>query len=169
MNFGVAAKYSGKTNMRFDDTNPAKEDIEYVNAILEDVRWLAAGDIKASAPWYGEVRHASDYFQVTLDAAKYLIKQGKAYVDDLTPEQVKEYRGTLTEPGRNSPFRDRSIEENLALFEKMQTGEFPDGKCLLRAKIDMSSPNINMRDPALYRIKRARHPMTGDKWLIYPM
>lgn len=155
--------------MRFDDTNPAKEDIEYVNAILEDVRWLAGGDVDVNAPWDGEVRHASDYFQVTLDAAIYLIKQGKAYVDDLTAEQVKEYRGTLTEPGRNSPFRDRGIEENLALFQKMQNGEFPDGKCLLRAKIDMSSPNINMRDPALYRIKRARHPMTGDKWLIYPM
>ena len=161
-NFGVANLYGGRTNMRFDDTNPAKEDIEYVRSILEDVRWLVSGDTNANPPWDGEVRHASDYFQILYDAAMYLIKTGKAYVDDLSPEEMKVYRGTLTEPGKNSPYRERPIEENLSLFEAMKDGKFPDGHCILRAKIDMSSPNINMRDPAIYRIKRASHPMTGN-------
>ena len=170
LNFGIAANYGGVTNMRFDDTNPEKEDIEYVQAILDDVKWLVTDDHKSSiVPWDGEIRHTSDYFQLLADAAIYLIKQGKAYVDDLTADEMRELRGSLTEPGKNSPYRKRSIEENLELFRKMKDGEFPDGKCVLRAKIDMSSPNMNMRDPTLYRIKRAEHPMTGNKWVIYPM
>ena len=156
--------------MRFDDTNPAKEEMEYVNSILEDVQWLVLGNTNPiNPPWYGPVRHASDYFQTLYDAAIYMIEKGLAYVDDLTPEEMKEYRGTLTEPGKDSPYRIRSIEENLNLFKKMAAGDLPDGKCVLRAKIDMSSPNVNMRDPTLYRIKRAVHPITGDKWIIYPM
>jgi glutaminyl-tRNA synthetase len=170
LNFGIAKLYNGVTNMRFDDTNPAKEDMEYVNSILDDVRWLTTSDTKANPPpWDGAVRHASDYFDIIYNSAVFLIKNGLAYVDDLTADEMKEYRGTLTEPGKNSPYRDRSIEENLLLFENMKKGVYPDGQCVLRAKIDMTSPNINMRDPTLYRIKRASHPITGDKWLIYPM
>jgi len=175
INFGLAAAYKGVTHMRLDDTNPAKEEIEYVNSILEDVRWLVSGDNKevasslSSAPWFGPVRHASDYFHTIYDAATYLIEKGLAYVDDLTQEEMREYRGSLTEPGKDSPYRTRSIEENLRLFKSMKNGELPDGQCILRAKIDMTHPNMIMRDPALYRIKRAPHPMTGDKWCIYPM
>lgn len=169
-NFGVADSYKGSTNMRFDDTNPAKEDMEYVNSILDDVRWLITSDTKAHvAPWSGSVRHASDYFDVICDAAVYLIKNNLAYVDNLTPEEMKEYRGTLTEVGKDSPYRSRTIEENLQLFADMKSGKFQDGHCVLRAKIDMSSANINLRDPTLYRIKKASHPITGDKWSIYPM
>jgi len=169
-NFGIAAAYGGVTNMRFDDTNPAKEDMEYVLSILDDVRWLVKGDTNADpAPWVGKVRHASDYFQVIYDSAEYLIALGLAYVDDLTAEQMREYRGTLTEPGKNSPYRDRCIDENLSLFRQMKSGAFNDGEKVLRAKIDMSSPNMNLRDPTLYRIKRAAHPITGSQWLIYPM
>ncbi len=170
LNFGVAKLYNGVTNMRFDDTNPAKEDMEYVNSILDDVRWLITSDTKANPPpWDGAVRHASDYFDIIYNSAVFLIKNGLAYVDDLSADEMREYRGTLTEPGINSPYRDRSIEDNFLLFENMKNGVYPDGQCVLRAKIDMASPNINMRDPALYRIKRASHPITGDKWLIYPM
>lgn len=170
-NFGVAKEYNGATNMRFDDTNPAKEDMEYVTSILRDVKWLAAdisGD-DTGIPWNGAVRHASDYFQATYDAAMFLVKAGKAYVDDSTPEQMRDMRGSLTEPGVNSPFRERSIEENVRLFEAMKNGVLADGHCVLRAKIDMSSANMNLRDPTLYRIKRASHPITGNTWCIYPM
>ena len=156
LNFGVAEDFKGQCNLRFDDTNPEKEDIEYVNAIIEDVRWLGF-------EWAG-LYHSSDYFQQLYDYAVELIKQGKAYVDSLTAEEIREYRGTLTEAGKESPDRNRSIEENLDLFSRMRTGEFEDGKYLLRAKIDMASPNINMRDPALYRIKKAHHQRTGDEW-----
>lgn len=169
-NFGVAAAYKGATNMRFDDTNPEKEETEYVEAIKHDVCWLVTGDVKAnSPPWSGSVRHASDYFDTMYAGAELLIQAGKAYVDELSAEEMREYRGTLTQPGKNSPFRERSIEENLHLFRRMRSGELPDGTCILRAKIDMSSPNMNLRDPALYRIKHADHPMTGSKWPIYPM
>lgn len=169
-NFAVAKHYNGKTNMRFDDTNPAKEDMEYVLSILDDVRWLVTGDTKADpAPWDGAIRHASDYFPVIFQLAEYLIKQGLAYVDHLSAEEIREYRGTLTSPGKNSPYRDRSIEENLDLFYQMKSGKFPEGECVLRAKIDMSSPNINLRDPTLYRIKHSSHPITGNNWCIYPM
>jgi len=161
LNFGVAEDFKGKCNLRFDDTNPEKEDIEYVNAIIEDVKWLGF-------EWAG-LYHSSDYFQQLYDYAVELIKQGKAYVDSLSAEQMREYRGSLTEAGRESPDRKRSIEENLDLFARMRAGEFEDGKYLLRAKIDMASPNINMRDPALYRIKKAHHQRTGDEWPIYPM
>ncbi len=161
LNFGVAEDFKGKCNLRFDDTNPEKEDIEYVNAIIEDVKWLGF-------EWAG-LYHSSDYFQQLYDYAVDLIKQGKAYVDSLSAEQMREYRGSLTKPGKESPDRNRSIEENLDLFARMRTGEFEDGKYLLRAKIDMASPNINMRDPALYRIKKAHHQRTGDEWPIYPM
>ena len=161
LNFGLAQRYGGKCNLRMDDTNPVKEDEEYVESIQQDVRWLGYN-------WDGKVRYASDYFDQLHEWAVYLIKQGKAFVCDLNAEQMREYRGTLTEPGKNSPYRERSIEENLALFEKMRAGEFPDGHCSLRAKIDMSSPNINLRDPVLYRIKHASHHQTGDKWCIYP-
>eukprot|EP00981_Chlorochromonas_danica_P013618 scaffold6586_cov169-Ochromonas_danica.AAC.3 len=170
LNFGVAKAFNGVTNMRFDDTNPEKEDMEYVNAILDDVRWLVTGNTHAEpAPWDGAVRHASDYFQVIYDAAEYLIQNSLAYVDHLTQEEMREYRGSLTEPGKNSPYRDRSVEENLRLFREMRDGLHPDGHCVLRAKIDMAHGNINMRDPALYRIKKASHPVTGDKWCVYPM
>ena len=161
MNFGIAEAYGGVCNLRFDDTNPTKEETEYVDAIQEDIRWLGYN-------WPGEALFASDYFDTLYDYAIELIKVGKAYVDHLSPDEMREYRGTLTEPGKNSPYRDRSIEENLELFEKMKNGEFDEGTCVLRAKIDMSSGNINMRDPALYRILHAHHHRTGDKWKIYP-
>jgi glutaminyl-tRNA synthetase len=156
--------------MRFDDTNPEKENIEYVNSILEDVRWIETGKVSVSTdPWNGPVRYASNYFPVIYDAAEYLIRNGLAYVDHLTNEEIKVYRGSLTEPGKNSPYRDRSAEENLQLFESMKKGEFAEGYCVLRAKIDMSAANMNMRDPTLYRIKHFPHPMTGSEWCIYPM
>ena len=162
LNFGLAYIYDGLCNLRFDDTNPEKENDEYVNAIKEDVEWLGFH-------WAGEPRFASNYFDQLYDYAVGLIKDGKAYVDDLTPEEMREYRGTLTEAGKNSPYRDRSIEENLDLFTRMKNGEFPDGSKTLRLKIDMASGNINMRDPVIYRIRRAYHHNTGDKWCIYPM
>lgn len=161
LNFSTAEKYKGKCNLRFDDTNPDKEEEEYVRAIKEDVTWLGYE--------WSELHHASDYFHELFQYAIELIKAGKAYVDDLSAEEIREYRGTLTQAGKNSPHRDRSVEENLDLFQRMKDGEFSDGEKLLRAKIDMASPNINMRDPALYRIKRASHQRTGDEWLIYPM
>lgn len=162
LNYGLAKKYNGTFNLRFDDTNPTKEKTEFVDSIIKDVEWLGAH-------YDGEVKFASDYFQQMYEAAVKLIKKGKAYVCDLTAEQIKEYRGTLTEPGKNSPYRDRSIEENLDLFERMKNGEFEDGSKVLRAKIDMASPNINMRDPIIYRIARMTHHNTGDQWCIYPM
>ncbi|MBH1854567.1 glutamine--tRNA ligase/YqeY domain fusion protein [Stenotrophomonas sp. GD03819] len=161
LNFGIAGEFSGVCNLRFDDTNPAKEDPEYVAAIQDDVRWLGFS--------WNELRHASDYFQTYYLAAEKLIEQGKAYVCDLSAEEVRAYRGTLTEPGRPSPWRDRSVEENLDLFRRMRAGEFPDGARTLRAKIDMASGNINLRDPALYRIKHVEHQNTGNAWPIYPM
>ncbi|BBQ10364.1 glutamine--tRNA ligase/YqeY domain fusion protein [Stenotrophomonas maltophilia] len=161
LNFGIAGEFSGVCNLRFDDTNPAKEDPEYVAAIQDDVRWLGFE--------WNELRHASDYFQAYYLAAEKLIEQGKAYVCDLSAEEVRTYRGTLTEPGRPSPWRDRSVEENLDLFRRMRAGEFPDGARTLRAKIDMASGNINLRDPALYRIKHVEHQNTGNAWPIYPM
>ena len=162
LNFGIASEYSGICHLRFDDTDPVKEDIEYINSIQEDVKWLGFD-------WGKHLYYASDYFQQFYGYAIELIKAQKAYVCHLTPDEIKEYRGTPTEPGRNSPYRDRTVEENLSLFERMKKGEFPDGKCVLRAKIDMSHPNLNMRDPALYRIKHAAHHRTGDEWCIYPM
>lgn len=162
LNFGLAKDYQGKCNLRFDDTNPEKESEEYALSIQEDIRWLGF-------QWDGEVRWASDYFEQLYQYAVELIRQGKAYVDDLTPEQMREYRGTLTMAGKNSPYRERSVEENLDLFARMRTGEFADGSRVLRAKIDMASGNINLRDPAIYRIRRAHHIRTGDKWCIYPM
>lgn len=162
LNFGIAQDYQGKCNLRFDDTNPVKEDVEYVDSIKQDVKWLGF-------EWEGEPRYASDYFDQLYSYAIELIKKGLAYVDELSPEQIREYRGTLTSAGKNSPYRDRSIEENLALFEKMKKGEFAEGAASLRAKIDMASPFIVMRDPVLYRIKFASHHQTGDKWCIYPM
>ncbi|QSX79778.1 glutamine--tRNA ligase/YqeY domain fusion protein [Agrilutibacter solisilvae] len=161
LDFGVAREFGGECNLRLDDTNPAKEDPEYVRAIQDDVHWLGF-------QWH-DLRHASDYFEVFYLAAQKLIRQGDAFVCDLTAEQVREYRGSLNEPGRNSPFRDRSVEENLDLFTRMRAGEFPDGARTLRAKIDMSSGNINLRDPALYRIKHVEHQNTGNDWPIYPM
>ena len=161
LNFGIAEAFGGSCNLRFDDTNPDKEEYEYAMSIEQDVKWLGF-------EWDG-LFHASDYFQQLYDYAVELIKKDKAYVCSLSAEQMREYRGTLTEPGKESPYRNRSIEENLDLFEKMRAGEFDDGAHLLRAKIDMASPNINMRDPALYRIRRAHHQRTGDEWLIYPM
>ncbi len=162
LNFGLAEKYNGTCHLRFDDTNPAKEEMEYIRSIKEDIKWLGFD-------WKKHEYYASDYFDKLYEIAVKLIKEGKAYVDSLGPEEIREYRGTLTSPGKNSPDRDRSVEENLDLFEKMKNGEFEDGKYLLRAKIDMSSPNLNMRDPALYRIKRMSHHRTGDNWCIYPM
>lgn len=161
LNFGLAQEFGGTCNLRFDDTNPEKENEEYVASIKRDVEWLGF-------TWNGNVRYTSDYFDQLFDWAVHLIKEGKAFVCDLNAEQMREYRGTLTVPGKNSPFRDRSVEENLALFEKMRAGEFDEGTCSLRAKIDMSAPNINLRDPILYRIKKAHHHQTGDKWCIYP-
>ncbi len=162
LNYGIAQKYGGKFNLRFDDTNPTKEEQEYIDAIIDDVKWLGAD-------WGDRIFYASDYFDQLYEWAIVLIKKGLAYVDDLTAEQIREYRGTLTEPGKNSPYRDRSVEENLDLFQRMKAGEFPDGSRVLRAKIDMASPNMNMRDPVLYRILHAEHPRTGNKWCIYPM
>lgn len=162
LNFGMAEEFGGKCNLRFDDTNPEKEEVEYVESIKEDVRWLGFD-------WEDREFYASDYFDQLYMFAVELIKNGKAYVDNLTADQTREYRGTLTEPGKNSPYRDRSVEENLELFEKMRKGELEEGECVLRAKIDMASPNMNMRDPALYRIKKAHHHRTGDTWVIYPM
>jgi len=161
LDFGVAQEFGGWCNLRLDDTNPAKEDPEYVKAIQDDVHWLGFD-------WHS-LRHASDYFEVLYLAAEKLIRQGDAFVCDLTPEQIREYRGTLTEPGRNSPWRDRSVEENLDLFRRMRAGEFPDASRTLRAKIDMAAGNMNMRDPALYRIKHVEHQNTGNAWPIYPM
>jgi glutaminyl-tRNA synthetase len=161
LNFGIAGEFSGVCNLRFDDTNPAKEDPEYVAAIQDDVRWLGFE--------WNELRHASDYFEAYYLAAQKLIREGKAYVCDLSPEEVRAYRGSLTEPGRESPYRNRSVEENLELFARMRAGEFPDGSRTLRAKIDMASGNINLRDPAIYRIKHVEHQNTGNAWPIYPM
>ena len=162
LNFGLAYIYDGLCNLRFDDTNPEKESEEYVRAIEEDVRWLGF-------QWADQPRYASDYFDRLFDYAVGLIKDGKAYVDDLTSEEMREYRGTLTEPGKNSPYRERSVEENLDLFMRMKNGEFPDGSKTLRLKIDVSSGNVNMREPVIYRIRRVHHHNTGDKWCIYPM
>lgn len=162
LNFGLAKEFKGLCNLRFDDTNPSKEDIEYVESIKEDVRWLGFS-------WEDRLFYASDYFEQLYEFAVQLIKAGKAYVCDLTPEQIKEYRGTLTEPGRNSPYRNRTPEENLKLFQQMKEGKFPSGSRVLRAKIDMSSPNLNMRDPVIYRILHQSHHRSGDKWRIYPM
>lgn len=161
LNFGVAEEFGGVCNLRFDDTNPEKENEEFVNSIMEDVKWLGF-------QWDGEVKYTSDYFDQLHDWAIHLIKNGLAFVCDLSAEQMREYRGTLVEPGKNSPYRDRSVEENLNLFERMRAGEFEEGACSLRAKIDMSSANINLRDPIIYRIKKAHHHQTGDKWCIYP-
>ena len=162
LNFGLAKEYNGLCNLRFDDTNPVKEDVEYVDSIKADVEWLGF-------KWEGEPRYASDYFDALYGYAIELIKKGLAYVDELSPEEMREYRGTLTEPGKNSPYRDRSVEENLSLFERMKNGEFAEGTLSLRAKIDMASPFMVMRDPVIYRIKFASHHQTGDKWCIYPM
>ncbi len=161
LNFGLAKEFNGNVNLRFDDTNPVKEDVEYVNSIKEDVQWLGFD--------WTNLYFASNYFEQMYERAVLLIKKGKAYVCDLNAEQMREYRGSLTEPGKESPYRNRSIEENLELFEKMKNGEFGDGEKVLRAKIDMSSPNINLRDPAIYRISHSHHHNTGDKWCIYPM
>jgi glutaminyl-tRNA synthetase len=161
LNFGVAGDFTGLCNLRFDDTNPAKEDIEYVESIQEDVRWLGFD-------WDDRMFYASDYFEQMFAYAEQLVRDGKAYVDSLSAEEIREYRGTLTEPGRNSPYRDRPADESLDLFRRMRNGEFPDGTHVLRARIDMASPNINMRDPTLYRIRHATHHRTGDAWRIYP-
>jgi glutaminyl-tRNA synthetase len=161
LDFGLADEFGGRTNLRFDDTNPEKEETEYVESIMEDVRWLGF-------EWEG-LYYASDYFDQLYEWAIKLIKDGKAYVDDLTADEVRQYRGTLTQPGKESPYRNRSVEENLALFERMRAGEFPDGSRTLRAKIDMASPNLNLRDPVMYRILHAEHHRTGNKWCIYPM
>jgi glutaminyl-tRNA synthetase len=161
LNFGVAAEFGGRCHLRFDDTNPAREDQEYIDSIQQDVRWLGFD-------WGDNLHYASDYFQQLYDWAENLIQAGKAYVDDLSVEDMRAYRGTVTEAGRDSPYRDRSVEENLGLFRRMRDGDFPDGHCVLRAKIDMASGNMNLRDPVLYRILRATHPRTGDDWRIYP-
>ncbi len=161
IDFGTAEKYNGICNLRFDDTNPSKEDVEYVDSIKEDIRWLGFH--------WENCYYASSYFDFLYECAIKLIKKGKAYVDDLTPDQIREYRGTLTEPGKNSPFRERSVEENLDLFRRMTDGEYANGEKVLRAKIDMSSPNLNMRDPIIYRISHTSHHQTGDKWCVYPM
>ncbi|MGC9998780.1 MAG: glutamine--tRNA ligase/YqeY domain fusion protein [Bryobacteraceae bacterium] len=162
LNYGLAQEFGGKMNLRFDDTNPCKEETEYVDSIIEDVRWLGAD-------WEDRLFYASDYFQQLYEWAVVLVKKGNAYVCDLTADEVREYRGTLSEPGKESPFRNRSVEENLDLFERMKSGEFPDGSRTLRSKVDMASPNLNMRDPVMYRILHAEHHRTGDKWCIYPM
>ncbi|MDY0006136.1 MAG: glutamine--tRNA ligase/YqeY domain fusion protein [Spongiibacteraceae bacterium] len=161
LNFGLAEQFGGACNLRFDDTNPAKEEQEYIDAIKEDVRWLGFR-------WDGQVRYASDYFGQLYEWAQHLIRAGKAYVCDLSPEQASEYRGWATSPGKDSPYRERSVEENLALLERMRAGEFDEGHCTLRAKIDMASPNMNLRDPILYRIRKQPHHQTGDTWCIYP-
>ncbi|RPJ84038.1 MAG: glutamine--tRNA ligase, partial [Acidobacteria bacterium] len=162
LNFGVAEEFGGRCNLRFDDTNPAKEDVEYVDSIIDAVHWLGFD-------WADRLYHASDYFDHIYEYTVGLIRAGLAYVDDLTADAIREHRGTLREPGRESPWRNRSVEENLELFERMRRGEFQDGERVLRAKIDMASPNVNMRDPVLYRIRHASHHRTGDKWCIYPM
>jgi glutaminyl-tRNA synthetase len=162
IDFGTAEAFGGICNLRFDDTNPVKEDTEYVDAIMEDIHWLGFN-------WGEKALFASDYFEALYGYAIELIKKGKAYVDNLTAEQIKEFRGTLTEPGKESPYRNRSVEENLDLFKRMRNGEFPEGACVLRTKIDMAATNINMRDPTMYRILHASHHRTGDKWCIYPM
>ena len=162
VNYGLAMKYGGKFNMRFDDTNPTKEDIEFVESIKEDVRWLGAD-------WEDRLFFASDYFGQMYEAAVKLIKKGKAYVSDLSAEQIREYRGTFTESGKEDPGRNRSVEENLRLFEEMKDGKYADGEKVLRAYIDMTSPNINMRDPVIYRVAHMTHHNTGDAWCIYPM
>jgi len=162
LNFGIAAEFGGTCNLRFDDTNPIKEEQEYIDAIIEDVRWLGFD-------WEDRLFYASDYFEQMYQYAEQLIQAGKAYVCDLTAEETRQYRGTLTEPGNDSPYRNRSVEENLDLFRRMSTGEFPDGAKTLKAKIDMASPNLNMRDPVMYRILHADHPRTGDTWCVYPM
>jgi len=162
LNFGLAAEFGGKTNLRFDDTNPEKEEQEYVDSIMDTVRWLGFD-------WEDRIFYASDYFDQLYAWAVQLIQSGKAYVCDLSAEEVRKYRGTLTEPGTESPYRNRSVEENLNLFERMRAGEFADGTRTLRTKIDMASPNLNMRDPVMYRILHASHHRTGDKWCIYPM
>jgi glutaminyl-tRNA synthetase len=161
LNFGIARDFGGKCNLRFDDTNPTKEEVEYVDSIMEDVRWLGFD-------WEDRLFYASDYFDQLYEWAEKMIQAGQAYVCDLTADEVRQYRGTLTEPGRNSPYRDRSPQENLGLFRRMRAGEFPDGSRVLRAKIEMASPNFNMRDPVMYRILHAHHHRTGDKWCIYP-
>jgi len=161
LNFGIAEEFSGRCHLRFDDTNPTKEEQEYIDAIIEDVRWLGFD-------WGEHLHYTSDYFEQLYDWGVHLIKEGQAYVDDLTAEEIRAYRGTLKEAGRDSPYRERAVEDNLALFEKMRAGEFKDGERVLRAKIDMASGNINMRDPVLYRILHADHPRTGDDWCIYP-
>jgi len=161
LNFGLAREFNGTCNLRFDDTNPEKENQEYIDSIQEDVRWLGFA-------WSGEVRYASDYFDQLYLWALHLIREGKAYVCHLSPDEARDYRGTLTEAGRNSPYRDRSVEENLALFETMRAGDVAEGECVLRAKIDMAAPNINLRDPILYRVRKAHHHQTGDKWCVYP-
>jgi glutaminyl-tRNA synthetase len=162
LNFGLAKEYGGLCNLRFDDTDPAKEEVEYVESIKEDVRWLGFD-------WEDRLYHASDYFEQLFEYAVQLIKKGKAYVDSLTSDEIREYRGTLTQPGKNSPYRERTIEENLDMFERMRAGEYNEGEHVLRAKIDMSSPNMLMRDPTLYRIKKVPHYRTGAMWVIYPM
>ncbi len=161
LNFGLAKEFEGRVNLRFDDTNPVKEDVEYVESIKEDVKWLGFE--------WDELHFASDYFEEMHNRAILLINKGLAYVDDLTADQIREYRGTLTEPGKESPYRNRSVEENLDLFKRMTAGEFKDGEKGLRAKIDMASPNINFRDPVIYRISHNAHHNTGDKWCVYPM
>ncbi|HPA25039.1 MAG TPA: glutamine--tRNA ligase/YqeY domain fusion protein, partial [Candidatus Cloacimonas sp.] len=162
LNFGLARDYKGRCNLRFDDSNPVKEDVEYVHSIMNDVRWLGFD-------WGEHLYYASDYFDKLYEYAEYLIKAGKAFVCDLSLEELKEYRGTLTVPGKDSPYRNRSIEENLDLFRRMKAGEFPEGSRTLRAKIDMASPNLNLRDPVIYRIKKTHHHRTGNDWQIYPM
>lgn len=162
LNFGTAQNYNGRCNLRFDDTNPEKESQEFIDSIKADIQWLGF-------TWSGDIRYASAYFDALYEFALQLIRAGKAYVCSLTPEQAREYRGTLTAPGRESPYRTRSVEENLDLFTRMRAGEFPDGAHSLRAKIDMASPNINMRDPVIYRIRHVEHHQTGSTWPIYPM
>ncbi len=162
LNFGLAQQFGGKTNLRFDDTNPVKEDVEYVDSIMEDIKWLGF-------EWEGEPKYASDYFDQLYEWAVMLIKKGKAYVDNQTAEEIAAQKGTPTEPGKESPYRDRPVEENLELFEKMKNGEFEEGECVLRARIDMASPNMHMRDPLMYRIIKKEHHRTGNKWSIYPM
>ena len=161
LNFGLAKQFGGRCHLRFDDTNPAKEEQAYIDAIQEDIRWLGF-------EWSGPIRYASDYFDTLYDYALHLVRNGNAYVCDLSADQAREYRGTLTEAGKNSPYRDRSVEENLALFDGMRNGEFDEGSRVLRAKIDMAAPNINLRDPIIYRIRKVSHHQTGDKWCIYP-
>ncbi|WP_432694939.1 glutamine--tRNA ligase/YqeY domain fusion protein [Marinobacterium sp. YM272] len=161
LNFGTAQKYGGECNLRFDDTNPEKESQEYIDSIVADVRWLGFN-------WSGDIRYSSDYFDTLYQWAVHLIREGKAYVDSLSAHEMREYRGTLTEAGKDSPYRSRSVDENLDLFEKMREGAFEEGECVLRAKIDMSAPNINLRDPVIYRIRKAHHHQSGDKWCIYP-